>query len=176
MMLDDDTPPPPPPFASGDPCRRVPRRDRGIPAELLGSSGSSTPSPVGSPPGLSPGAGSSAGSGQVAWRDRVMGSTIPQLRRWLAHRGLPTDGAKLQLVQAVLRSTDDSPQTERDFQLIPWHEQRAQYLREQRQAQIAAARTVASAGVVPVRDYETLRQEKFNWMTPAQLEASKQAG
>ena len=60
------------------------------------------------------------------WQDRVKGSTILQLRRWLVRRNLPVAGAKMQLVQAVLRATKDQPQTKDDYQLIPWHEQHAQ--------------------------------------------------
>ena len=81
--------------------------------------------------------------------DRVIGSTIPQLRQWLARRGLSTAGAKMQLVQAVLQATDERPADADDFPLVPWHVQRAQVewikVREQREAQLTRAASAQKA-------------------------------
>ena len=106
------------------------------PPELRGSSRSASPPPAGTghlfiqPP---PGDGTSlthTAADQQAWRERVQGSTIPQLRRWLARRGLSTSGAKLQLVQSVLVAALAKPPGADDYALTPWHEEGAAHLRK----------------------------------------------
>ena len=142
--------PPPLPHPAPRPTWIVPpdraRCEAVTPAELRGSSGSSTPPPAGTKhSGSFPSMTSGHPGEDLSWRDRVNASTIPQLRQWLARRGLPTGGPKLQLVQDVLRASSERPPGVDDYPLIPWCEKRAAYLREQRLAQVAAASVGAQA-------------------------------